>query len=58
MNKSCGGCKYFVKWVHDKIGGNGMCDLLDWRTKSDSICKQWKGIKYNRKSIKLEDINE
>ena len=40
MRKSCGGCKYFVKWKKDEHGG-GLCGLLDARVKSDCCCNKF-----------------
>jgi hypothetical protein len=47
MSKSCGSCDYFVKWKDD---GEGLCEIIDCRTKSDygKNCKKYRGKRYKR----------
>lgn len=56
MNKSCGACRFFIKWRNDKTGG-GLCEKIDARTKTDlrSECKYFKRKRYLRKP-KLKQI--
>lgn len=51
MQKSCGGCRNWVKWKHfkGKLPSDGLCELHDCRAKSDSVCRDWKAIKFERK---------
>lgn len=50
--QDCGGCIYFQK-LGGQFGG-GLCGALDARTTSDSgrKCKKYKGMKYDRTSVK------
>lgn len=52
MQKSCGGCKWWCKWKLERRphGSDGLCELHDCRAKSDSVCKDWKTIKFERKN--------
>lgn len=54
MIKSCGGCQHWQKTKYSKAGPVGMCQLHDASAKSDSVCKSWKAMPYNRKNIKYE----
>lgn len=51
-NHSCGSCKHFLKIKHwrTRIGGSGLCELFDARTKPDNghNCKDFKRIKFHR----------
>ena len=52
--KSCGGCTHWVKLTH-----YGICQPKDLRCNSDYMCKDWKGIKYNRNKNKINiDIKD
>lgn len=53
MIKSCGGCKYFIKFNGGTVDGfSGICDKVDSRAKSGNVCKHWKGLKYDRNKMK------
>jgi hypothetical protein len=58
-NKSCGGCKYFVKLVHMKNNG-GLCEWFDSRTNADfgHECSAFKALKYDRLKEKREAVKE
>jgi hypothetical protein len=51
MQKSCGGCRHWVKWKLERYprSSDGLCEFHDVRAKSDSVCRQWKPIKFTRK---------
>jgi hypothetical protein len=55
--KKCGGCQHFTKWKKDSEGG-GLCNLYDYRTKTDygKNCKGWKAIPYKRSKINHKEI--
>jgi hypothetical protein len=48
MNKSCGGCKNWIKIKNDNHTPAGMCNLKEGRVSSDFVCTEWKAISYNR----------
>jgi hypothetical protein len=51
MQKSCGGCRHWVKWKLERYprSSDGLCEFHDVRAKSDSVCRQWEPIKFTRK---------
>jgi len=56
MQKSCGGCKHFLKMKRYQFGG-GLCERKDRRTTSDrgGKCKEHKHIKLHRREHYNED---
>lgn len=56
MQKSCGGCRWWVKWKHaaGRLPSDGLCEFHDCRAKSDSVCNKWKPIKFVRKNYEGE----
>ena len=55
MTNSCGSCKHFQKVGYwGSRGGGGLCQLFDWRAKTDSAGKDCKG--YKRIKIHKADI--
>lgn len=53
--KRCGSCRWYIKWKNNNHKSSGFCERCDGRTDSgNSVCKNWKGIKYKRKRIRLK----
>lgn len=54
MNRSCGGCAFWIKWKKSKDGkpSDGLCELKDGRCSSDFHCPSWKGKKHSRINVK------
>ena len=65
MRRSCGGCQFFTKVISSKSWSSregseswGLCEKYDYRCASDTVCKGWKAISYNRIKQKNKDEKE